>query len=136
MDLTSDVFYGLVKLSSGEEIIAKVCSFIEDEEVLIILDNPIIVHMSMHPQKRIPLVKVQPWISLSTETIYIIKRKDVITMTEIKDETLVNIHKNYEDKLSTFDERDIKPDNILNVDKARKKFEEIYLLDSTTRKQD
>ena len=47
--MTKDIFYAILKLVSGEEIISKVCAFIENEEILIVLDHPITVNMMRVP---------------------------------------------------------------------------------------
>jgi hypothetical protein len=92
--------------------------------------------MSLHPQRGVPLVKVQPWITLSDETIYIIRRDKVITMTEIKDESLVKIHKNYENKLNSVNNTQFEFEPVMNIEKARKSFEELYSSKDTSRTQD
>ena len=93
--MTTDVFYAILKLVSGEELVAKVCAFIEDGEVLIVLDNPITVNMLQLPNMKTPFVKVNPWLSLIDNQTHIINRKSIITMNEIKDQNLVNIHQKY-----------------------------------------
>lgn len=93
--MTTDVFYAILKLVSGEELVAKVCAFIEDGEVLIVLDNPITVNMLQLPNMKTPFVKVNPWLSLIDNQTHIINRKSIITMNEIKDQNLVNIYQKY-----------------------------------------
>lgn len=93
--MTTDIFYAILKLVSGEELISKVCAFIENNEVLIVLDSPIIVNIMNVPNIKTPLVKVEPWLSLSESETHIINRKNVITMNEIKDLSLIRIHQQY-----------------------------------------
>ena len=93
--MTNDIFYAILKLVSGEELISKVCAFIENNEVLIVLDSPIIVNIMNVPNIKTPLVKVEPWLSLSESETHIINRKYVITMNEIKDLSLIRIHQQY-----------------------------------------
>lgn len=127
--MTNDIFYSLLKLVSGEELLAKVCAFIENDEVMIVLDHPVIVNMGVSQKNKAPFVKIMPWISLSTDTIHIIRRKDVITMSEVKDKNLVSIHKQYVDEVTegiTLARREVKSRNIVKVDDARKLFERLY----------
>lgn len=87
-------FYCILKLTSGEEIFALV-SIDEDEdnEKLIILQNPVV--MKMIANSKGMHIKVKPWIELSGEDFFIIRLNSVITMTESNDERLINIYKSY-----------------------------------------
>lgn len=127
--MTNDIFYSILKLVSGEEILAKVCAFIENDEVMIVLDNPIIVNMGLSSKNRTPFVKVTPWLSLSSDTTHIIRRKDVMTMTEVKDKSIVAIHKQYVGEVFGVDysnKSNSRPKNIIKVDEAREMFEKLY----------
>lgn len=128
--MTSDLFYATIKLVSGEEVLAKVCAFIENKEVLLILDNPIIVSMFKVSKNNIPLVKISPWMTLTVSSTHIIKRKDIITMSEIKDENLIRIHENYVSEIleTTFpNEISDNSNRVINIEEARKKLEVLYL---------
>jgi hypothetical protein len=129
--MTSDLFYAILKLVSGEEILAKVCAFIENDEVLVVLDNPITVNFIVNHKSKVPMVKVNPWITLTSDTTHIIKRKDIITMTEVKDEQLVDIHERYVEEISTtsknvFDSLTRSIGQVVNINDARKALEELY----------
>jgi hypothetical protein len=73
-------FYSTIKLTSGEEIIAKVC-YLEEEDSLI-LDQPMIVESIKGNNSQEAFV-LKDWIKSSYDTMYIIKMKQVITMTEL-----------------------------------------------------
>lgn len=133
--MNSDLFYAIVKLVSGEEILAQVCSFIENDEVLIVMDNPVLVQILVNPRSNSPLVKVLPWIHLSDESTYIIRRKDVITMTEVKDPSIVKIHKKYINDLNHIPNNENKSSTIgyvNNIHDARKSLEKLYQSDEAT----
>lgn len=93
--MTNDVFYATLKLASGEEIISKVCAFIENGEVLVVLDNPINVSIINAPNIKTPFIKVEPWVTLTESETHIINRRNIITMNEIKDLSLIRIHQQY-----------------------------------------
>ena len=38
-----DEFYSVLKLVSGEELMAKVCPCYEDDRIVLILDNPVVI---------------------------------------------------------------------------------------------
>jgi hypothetical protein len=129
--MTEDVFYAIVKLVTGEELLAKVCAFEENDEVLIVLDNPIIVKFIVIPNQKLPLVKVEPWITLSKENTFIVRRDHIISMTEVKDESIAKIHLKYsQDESSTkfSNHSQITPGMgyVNSVENARKELEKLY----------
>lgn len=133
--MTPDVFYATLKLVSGEELLAKVCAFIENDEVMIVLDHPIFVNIMMAHKSRIPMIKVLPWNALSTDSTHIIRRNHILTMSEVKDKNLVKIHNQYmEDIKSSFTSSNfsLNSDTLSHsgqfstVDEARITLEKIY----------
>jgi len=89
-------FYASMKLTSGEEIIAKV-SYDSDDDVVII-HNPRVVE-KVEMQKRGMIVEgivFDDWINASEEDMFIIPRNQIITMVEVE-EKFVSC---YEDHLS------------------------------------
>lgn len=127
--MTSDLFYALIKLVTGEELLAKVCAFIENNEVLVVLDNPILVTLVPPFRGNAPMVKVNPWVSLSSETTHIIRRKDIVTMSEVKDKSLAEIHDRYVRQMnSDFSSSSLLSGNsqIIKIKDARKALEDLY----------
>lgn len=129
--MTEDVFYAIVKLVSGEELLSKVCAFEENDDVLIVLDNPIIVKFITIPNQKIPLIKVEPWISLSKENTFIIKRSHILTMTEVKESSVSKIHQKYvqdmkSPKISNHSDITSSMGYVNSVTKAREYLEELY----------
>ncbi len=87
-------FYCILKLVSGEEVFSLISIDNTDEtNPVIILQNPIT--MSMVSNKNGMMIKIKPWINLSNEDIFIIRLDKVITMTEVKDQKLIDIYNNY-----------------------------------------
>ena len=62
-------FHSIIKLISGEEILALVCVDDNDGDPVITLKHPII--MKMIANSRGMYVKVKPWVELSDEDIFI-----------------------------------------------------------------
>jgi hypothetical protein len=127
--MTTDVFYAILKLVSGEELVAKVCAFIKDGEVLIVLDNPITVNMFQLPNMKTPFVKVEPWLPLIDNQTHIINRKSIITINEIKDQNLVNIHQKYvqvNDKNKSHSIITPEMGYVNSIETARKSLESLY----------
>lgn len=78
-------FYATMKLTSGEEIIAKV-SYDSGDDVVII-HNPRVVE-KVEMQKRGMIVEgivFDDWINASHEDMFIIPRNQIITMVEIEE---------------------------------------------------
>lgn len=89
-------FYATMKLTSGEEIIAKV-SYDSDDDVVII-HNPRVVE-KVEMQKRGMIMEgivFDDWINASHEDMFIIPRNQIITMVELDK----RIEGFYEDHLS------------------------------------
>ena len=86
-------FYSIIKLVSGEEIFSLVSIDDHDHVPIIILQNPII--MTMFNNTSGSHVKVKPWIELSEEDFFMIKSDKIITMTESKDERLIEIYNDF-----------------------------------------
>jgi len=127
--MTNDIFYAIIKLVSGEELISKVCAFIENDEVLVVLDEPIVVTLMDAKSSKFPIVKITPWVATSESTTHIINRRHIMTMTEIKDEYLIKVHSQYFKNLNnTSNETNLTVGMgyISSIDDARKSLEKIY----------
>jgi hypothetical protein len=125
-------FYAIIKLVSGEEILSLVCVDENDGDPVIVLQDP--VTMKAFRNQHGMHLKVKPWIEMSIDDFFIIKLDKVITMTETKDEKLINIYNNY---IEDDDMMDVyKPGGevkvsekmgyVSSVEDARKKLEELY----------
>ncbi len=126
-------FYAIIKLISGEEIIALISVDENDGDPLIILQNPLTMKM-IHSSTG-SFIKVKPWMELSDDDIFIIKLNSVITMTETKDQKVIQVYESYindeDDSVDVY-----KPSGqvkvsdkmgyISSVDDARKKLERIF----------
>ena len=140
-----DEFYAIIKLTSGEEILSLISIDENEGDPLILLQNPITIKAIHTPNGM--YVKVKSWIELSSDDIFIIKNDKIITMTETKDERLIEIYTNYveeEDSIDVYTNSNhqqqqqqpksgkMKPSKkmgyISSVEDARKKLEDIFKL--------
>jgi hypothetical protein len=137
-----DEFYAILKLTSGEEILSLISIDENDGDPVIVLQNPITMKV-LHSHHGIH-IKVRSWIEMSSDDIFIIKSDKVITMTETKDERLIEIYKNYledEDDLDPLSDSiekpagKIKPSRkmgyLSSVEEARESLENLYNLKDT-----
>jgi len=125
-------FYSIIKLISGEEIFSLVTIDENDGDPVIVLQNPIIMQMFQNGHGA--HIKVKPWIELSEDDIFLVTSDKIITMTESKDNKLIEIYNNF---ISEDDKMEIHTPNglvhpsskmgyISTVNDARKYLEEIY----------
>lgn len=125
-------FYCILKLVSGEEVLSLIMVDDNDDDPIIILQNPVV--MKSIYEKNSIYIKVKPWMELSDEDIFFIKLDKVITMTETTDKKLINLYQQYlsdDDSIDVYKpagEVKISEQNgyISSVEDARKKLEELY----------
>ena len=124
-------YYAILKLVSGEEIFSLISVDDNDENPVIILQNPLIIQYSTTLNGG--FIKVKPWIQLIEEDFYMIKLDKVITMSESKDQKLIDIYNHYisgEEEELKEPEGSIKPDSrmgyISSVEDARKNLEDLF----------
>jgi hypothetical protein len=118
-------FYAAIKLISGEEIFALVSPSDEGDRTMLILENPVIITPLMNKMGIISGYKVEPWMSIPDDDIYIVDMSKVITMTEINDQSIINIYHRFNTSSSKVT-IDRKMGLISKVDEARKKLEKAY----------
>ena len=86
-------FYSIIKLVSGEEIFALVSVDENDENPILVLQNPVIISTVNTPGGS--MIKVKPWLNLTEESMFMIRLDKVITMIESKDQRLIDVYNNY-----------------------------------------
>jgi len=140
----SEEFYCILKLVSGEEILSLISIDDNDDDPLIILQNPITVKLIANYSGA--HIKVKPWMDLSNDDIFMIRLDKVMTMTETTDEKLIQIYNDYikeeeeeEDLLDSYksstDEPtgSVKPSSkmgyLSTVEEARVALEDLYKLE-------
>ena len=81
-------FYATVKLITGEEIVAKVC-YLEDEDK-VLLENPLQVELAKQRKGHLEVsgFSFKEWVAATFDTMFILNRQHIITMTEIDGEIL------------------------------------------------
>ena len=127
-------FYAIIKLISGEEIFSLVSIDENDGDSIIVMQSPVTMRSFNHQGNS--LMKIKPWIELSTDDIFVIKYDRIITMTETKDERIINVYNRYlndEEDSNSFTNKLTSKVNIsekmgyLNsVEESRKKLEDIF----------
>ena len=90
----SDKFLAVVKLKTGEEIIAKIKP--SPELDVISLDCPAMVgHSSFTRKPGVSIIKIEPWIKTGREQTYIVEMSNVITTCEVSDKDVIKAYNRF-----------------------------------------
>ncbi len=129
----SDKFLAVIKLNTGEEIIAKIQKV--EEFDIISLDCPAMIgHSSFSRKPGISIIKIEPWIKTGREQTYIVEMSNIITTCEITDEEVISAYNNFVKAYYETEVPKLKPKPkmtkemgyISNVKDARKSLENIF----------
>ena len=129
----SDKFLAVVKLKTGEEIIAKIQT--SPELDVIALDCPAMVgHSSFTRKPGVSIIKIEPWIKTGREQTYIVKMSNVITTCEVFDKDVIKAYNRFVKAYYETEPPKEKPNPkmtkemgyISNVKDARKSLENIF----------
>tara|TARA_B100000925_G_scaffold244758_1_gene194658 strand:+ start:214 stop:627 length:414 start_codon:yes stop_codon:yes gene_type:complete len=129
-----DEFYAIIKLVSGEEVFSLIMVDDEQENPIIIMQNPIMIKMLHSPHGS--FIKIKPWMELTEEDFFMIRLDKVLTMTESTNEKLIEIYNNYisddEFEIEMESQGKVKPDSkmgyLSTVEDARESLETLYKL--------
>ena len=86
-------FYASIKLVSGEELFSVVSVEEGTDNPLIMLQSPVTMKMVSTPEGSI--VKVKTWMNIPGDDPIVIRWDKAITVTEIKDPSIITIYNNY-----------------------------------------
>ena len=90
----SNKFLAVVKLKTGEEVIAKV--EIASELDVLSLDCPAMVgHSSFTRKPGISVIKIEPWIKTGREQTYIVEMSNVITTCEVSYKDVIKAYNKF-----------------------------------------
>ena len=90
----SDKFLAVVKLKTGEEVIAKIKP--SPELDVIALDCPAMVgHSNFTRKPGVSVIKIEPWIKTGREQTYIVEMNNVITTCEVSDKDVIKAYNKF-----------------------------------------
>ena len=127
-------FIAVIKLISGEEILASVCVDETDAEPIIIAHTPVVMKMISNGI----YVKIKPWMELADDDMFVFRTDKIITMSEVKDQKVIKLYERYVEESNEEDDitkllpsgGEVKPDGkmgyISSVEEARKSLEEVW----------
>ena len=91
----TDKFFGVIKLVSGEEIVAKL-SPVEDSDK-ILLECPAMMTSTFGRRPGVNIIKIEPWIKTGREHTYIVEMEKVITTCEILENDVIQSYEKFVD---------------------------------------
>ena len=105
-----DEFFAAIKLTTGEELIAKV-SYMNEEDTLLV-DNPMVVEkiVQRRGNQAIEGFHLREWMTATYESMFVIKMNQVVTITELDKKIEVFYMKHLQ--------INSQPNNIPNLDKG------------------
>ena len=90
----SDKFLAVVKLKTGEEVIAKVD--VSPELDVVSLDCPAMIgHSNFSRRPGISVIKIEPWIKTGRERTYIVEMSNIITTCEVHDKDVIKAYNKF-----------------------------------------
>ena len=129
--MIDDDFYATLKLKSGEEIFCKIAPTEEENDIMLLVSNPIIVH-EVKGRMGVVGYKIEPWLKTTTEDMFLINMNDILTMSESSDIEMITMHQNFiknndmsKDGSSKY-KLDRKMGYIANINDAKNILEKIY----------
>ena len=123
-------FHAVIKLVTGEEIFALVSVDENDGDPILLLMNPVVMKVMRNHVGQ--YVKVKPWMEIPTDDLFVIKYDKIITMTEVKEDKVIQFYEKYLNEEDTdFDDDGRtkitdKMGYISSVEDARKTLEKLY----------
>ena len=129
----SNKFLAVIKLNTGEEVIAKIEPSPDLEAIS--LDRPAMIGQSAFSRKPgLSIIKIEPWIKTGREKTYIVEMSNVITTCEITDKEVIIAYNQFVKAYYDTEVPKLKPKPkmtkemgyISNVKDARKSLENIF----------
>ena len=87
--------YATIKLLTGEEIFSQVEEFIDGEEKHLVLMDPAIVKQLPAKQGPFALYRIEPWLKLSDEHIFMIDLKHIIYYSRSSDQEKITTYRRW-----------------------------------------
>ena len=91
--MIEDDFYATIKLTSGEEIFAKVAPCEEEERTLLLVTNPVTISEVKSTSGY--GYKFEPWLKTTDEDMFIIDIQNIITISESNDVDIISMYQTF-----------------------------------------
>ena len=128
-------FYGIFKLVNGDEVLGKAVLTDDNGETICFIQDPVciqLIHKEIDEGKVARGMGFAKWMQLSDEDFYIIREKDIITVSSMSREVIFMYETFIQDEDPEEGKKKMKtdPDNatgyVGKIDQARQMFEKIF----------
>ena len=92
--------YATIKLLTGEEIFAQVEEFVDGNEKHLVLMDPAIVKQLPAKQGPFALYRIEPWLKLSDERIFMIELKHILYYSRSSDQEKITTYRRWAKSLN------------------------------------
>tara|TARA_B100000427_G_scaffold320703_1_gene320353 strand:- start:137 stop:532 length:396 start_codon:yes stop_codon:yes gene_type:complete len=127
--MDKEEFYAVLKLVSGEEIFAKVQPCEEEDKTILMLDCPVTFENIIIRQIGVSAVRINPWLKISDDSLFVMNMDKVMTMTEVHDEHLIKVYNKFlrdKDRISNRTDINENMGFLSSVSDARVFLEKLY----------
>ena len=83
-------FYSSIKLITGEEIFSLVFIDDNDDDPVIVMQNPVVLKVITGPDSQ--FIKIKPWMDIPSDDFYMVRMDKIITMTEVNNEKIIECY--------------------------------------------
>jgi len=127
-------FYGIFKLVSGDEVLAKALLTEDNGETILFLTDPVTLEIFTRETDDGKVARgmgFSHWMQLSDEEFFIVREKDIISLATMSKETII-MYEAYinGDNVTKPDLKKVAPQKEMgylgSIDDARKIFEKLY----------
>ena len=122
-------FYAVIKLISGEEIFSIVCPSEEDDQTMLILNNPVTIEVIVMKQIGMQGYKIDPWLKFADDDTFLLNMDKVLTISEVRDEEMIEMYHKFlrqQDNKNSKNPLSAEMGYLSSVSEARKKLEKLY----------
>jgi hypothetical protein len=129
--MIEDDFYATIKLKTGEEIFCKLLPSEEDDEILLLISNPVVISEINSRGNKVGY-KLESWLKTTNDDMFIINIDDTLTVSESYDLDMILMYQSFIRKKSNNTSINQKSNltrkmgYISTVDEAKSLLEKIY----------
>ena len=88
-------FYAAIKLISGEEIFSLVMPSEEEDQIFLILQNPVTIETVVIKNAGMQGIKIDPWLKFADDDTFILSMEKVMTISEVKDDETIEMYNKF-----------------------------------------
>ena len=122
-------FHAVLKLVSGEEIFAKVCPCEDEDKTILMIESPVTFENIIIRQIGVSAIRINPWLKMTDDPVLVMNMNNVMTMTEVHDEQLINVYNKFlrdKDRISNRTDINENMGFLSSVSDARVFLEKLY----------